>query len=111
MRYAGIGCLIAICALLYGCQTENAGYRLPAVGQVIYCPYCDVDLYQRVSGTSRTAYRRADYAQLLFDVSVPDPGFEHMCPICGDEIVEWASLGVGEGQYITRVYYRDKVLR
>jgi len=90
--------VILLSFLVIGC-TE---YKLPAVGQAVYCPRCDANLYQRVSGTSRTAFRRNDYAQMRYDMSIPYPGEEAWCPLCNQSIVERNADGD-----IIKVFYRD----
>jgi hypothetical protein len=100
------GFVIILAAVVASCTDQQ---RLPSIGQAIYCPSCDADLYQRVSGTSRTAYKRTDYAQMRYDCPAPLPGAEHICPLCGADIVIWGDpIEGGEGRYIARVYYRDR---
>lgn len=86
---------------LAACNSVSATY--PAVGQVVYCPSCDRNLYERVSGTSRTAFRRAEYVPLYFDIDIPQPGAESLCPFCKHTIAQFDAHG-----YVERVYYRDK---
>ena len=88
--------LAAIC--LCACNASGV-HRLPPVGEVIYCQHCDTDLYYRVAGTSRTAFRRADYVPASFDVPVPRPGMETICPVCHREITTLRADGLLQTQY------------
>lgn len=90
---------ILLCIFVISCDT--ADHRLPAVGQVIYCPHCDSNLYQRVSGTSRTAFKRSEYIQCRYDMPVPAVGEETVCPMCHKVIVE-------ERGGLLHTFYRDK---
>lgn len=100
MRYrtAAVFCAIIIALALVAC--EQTAYRLPPVGGVIYCPYAncpgnDADgLYQRVTGTSRTAFRRSDYVQTRYDCPVPAVGMEHICPLCTRSITTVGADGL-----------------
>ena len=94
--------LIAMILAVISASCATTTYRLPAIGQAIYCPHCDADLYQRVEGTSRTIYRRADYAQCRFDCPAPPPGEEHICPLCHQQITY-----MRDG--IMWTHYRDRV--
>jgi hypothetical protein len=107
MRVAITLLAIILAVIIAGCATTTD--RLPAIGQAIYCPSCNADLYQRISGTSRTSYKRTDYSQMRYDCPAPLPGAEHICPLCGADIVIWGDpIEGGEGRYIARVYYRDR---
>jgi len=87
--------LCVICVSLVACSsTDGIVHRLPPVGSVIYCPHCDTDLYYRVAGTSRTVYRRTDYAPASYDVPVPRLGAEHICPLCAQQITRTGDDGV-----------------
>lgn len=97
MRYALVAILLGLC--LVACNGQGVSHRLPAVNQVIYCPQCDADLYYRVAGTSRTAFRRADYVPASFDVPVPRPGCENVCPLCHGLITRLGDDGLLYTQY------------
>lgn len=100
MRYIA---LAGILFLIAGCTTASTTHRLPAINQVVYCPSCNADLYQRVAGTSRTVFKRSDYVQLRFDMPVPRVGEENICPLCYNFLSTVGADGV------TYVSYRDAI--
>lgn len=100
MRVIGkIVIVLLLAAVVYGCVQER---RLPAKGQVVYCPHCQHDLYKREEGTSRTRFRAQDYSPVRFDIEIPRLNDPFKCPLCGEQIVETNDEG-----YVTKVFYRD----
>jgi hypothetical protein len=84
---------------------EPVDQFLPDPGQVVYCPTCNRDLYIRLhgTGTTRTAFSRADYAPLYYDIDLPISGREAYCPFDGGDLV----VRDGNGK-VVRVHYRDR---
>ena len=105
-----IGAVVVPLALS-GCTTTSRAI-LPPQGSVVYCPHCDTNLYLRINGTSLTAFHRPDYMPLFFDIPLPEPGEEMVCPRCGKIMVDFVyTADADPDMRITKVYHRPFVER